>query len=195
MFELFVFGSEHQVAMSVTDALFDWKSNVLNWLILVGGIVWFAQKNLPSMFASREQSIQESLNAAATSRQEAQQFLQEQKGRVANAEKEASQILSEAKQVAEQMKTQIQEQTKKDLVDLENKFEGAIENERRVLVTEMRAAAAKAAVELSEAYLAGAVNQEVKGKLLNQFMEQLDTVNSNEKRLAAGDLSRSGERR
>lgn len=195
MFELFVFGSEHQVAMSVTDALFDWKSNVLNWLILVGAIVWFAQKNLPTMFASREQSIQESLDAAATARQEAQKFLQDQKERVANAEKEASQILSEAKQVAEQMKAQIQEQTKKDLADLENKFEGAIENERRVLVTEMRAAAAKAAVELSEAYLAGAVNQEVKGKLLNQFMEQLDTVNSNEKRLAAGDLSRSGERR
>lgn len=197
MFELmFVFAAEHQAeGVGLAEAIFDWKSNVINWIILVGAMVWFAQKNLPGMFAQRERSIQESLDSARNAKEEAQKFLAQQKERVANAEKEAAQILEEAKQAAEQMKVQIKEQTAKEMADLESKFQSAIENERRVLVTEMRAAAARAAVELSEQYLAQAVNQEVKGKLLNQFMEQLDTVDTNEKRLAAGDLSRSGERR
>ncbi len=197
MFELmFVFAAEHQAeAVGLAEAIFDWKSNVLNWLILVAALVWYAQKSLPGVFAQRARSIQESLNSARNAKEEAQKFLAQQKERVANAEKEAAQILEEAKQAAEQMKVQIKEQTAKEMADLEAKFQSAIENERRVLVTEMRTAAAKAAVELSEQYLAHAVNQEVKGKLLNQFMEQLDTVDSNEKRLAAGDLSRSGERR
>lgn len=197
MFELmFVFAAEHQAeGVGLAEAIFDWKSNVINWIILVGAMVWFVQKNLPGMFAQRERSIQESLDSARNAKEEAQKFLAQQKERVANAEKEAAQILEEAKQAAEQMKVQIKEQTAKEMADLESKFQSAIENERRVLVTEMRAAAARAAVELSEQYLAQAVNQEVKGKLLNQFMEQLDTVDTNEKRLAAGDLSRSGERR
>ncbi len=196
MFELmFVFGAEHEVGMGLTEAIFNWKSNVLNWLILVGAIVWFAQKNLPAMFAQREKAIQDSLSSAANAREEAQKFLAQQKDRVANAEKEAAQILDEAKHAAEQMKAQIKEQTTKEMADLETKFQMAVENERRALVQEMRSAAAKAAVELSEEHLERAVNQDVKGRLLNQFMEQLDTVNTNEKRLAAGDLSRSGERR
>ena len=50
--------------------------------------------------------------------------------------------------------------------------------ERQMMVTEMRQASVKAAMELAKGQLASAVTPEVKSQMLNQFMEQLETLNT-----------------
>jgi F-type H+-transporting ATPase subunit b len=184
---MFLFADADHSFLSV---LLDFKSNILNWLILVGFIAWLCAKYLPPVLASRKESIETSLKNAKVAKDEAQQFLAEQRTRVANAEKEAQKILEEARAAAEQMKIEIEKQTKKDVTDMLAKFEVAVENERRLAVNDMRAAVVRTAIDLVEAQLNESTSDALKGRLLNQFMEQLETVNGEEKYIARGEAAK-----
>jgi len=104
-------------------------------------------------------------------------LLEKQKTAVANAEAEAENILKEAREAATEMKSAIEKQTKKEIEDMLVKFEGALAGERQVLITQMRQAAVHAAIELTRNELASRVTPEVRANLLNQFMDQLETMN------------------
>jgi hypothetical protein len=58
------------------------------------------------------------------------------------------------------------------------KFESAVAGERQLLVNELRQASVKAAIELTRGQLASQTSADVKANLLNQFMEQLETLNT-----------------
>lgn len=156
-------------------ALFE--NNLINWLLLAAFLGWVLGKNLPPAFKSREDSINSTLSAALKAREEAEALLQKQKTAVANAEKEAAQILEEAKNVAGQMQATMQAQTKKDIEEMLHKFETAVASERQLLINEMRAASVKAAIELTRQQLSAKTSSEVKANLLNQFMDQLESLN------------------
>jgi len=154
------------------------ENNVINWLLFVGFIYWIMAKNLPPVFAGRETSIKTTLAAAEQARSEAEAYLIKQKEAVANAEAEADKILAEAKAAAKEMQASLEAQTQKDIAEMLTKFENAIASERQVIVNEMRQASVKAAMALAKAQLTHEVTPEVKANLLNQFMEQLETLNT-----------------
>jgi F0F1-type ATP synthase membrane subunit b/b' len=85
--------------------------------------------------------------------------------------------LKEAKHAASEMQLAIEEQTKRDMAELLQKFENALATERQGLVEEMRRAAVQAAIQLTRGQLASRVTPEVRANLLNQFMDQLETLN------------------
>lgn len=153
------------------------ENNLINWLILVGFLGWVLGKNLPPAFKGREESINATLNQAKKAKEEAEALLEKQKAAVANAEKEAAQILEEAKAVAKEMQASMEAQTKKDIEEMLHKFETAVASERQLLINEMRAASVRAAIELTRNQLASKTSADVKSALLNQFMEQLESLN------------------
>jgi F-type H+-transporting ATPase subunit b len=153
------------------------ENNLINWLLLVAFLWWVLSTKLPPVFKGREESITATLAHAQKAREEAQALLEKQKTAVANAEVEAENILKEAKHAANEMKLAIEQQTKKDIADMLHKFEGALAGERQVLVMQMRQAAVQAAIELTRGQLASRVTPEVRANLLNQFMDQLATLN------------------
>lgn len=71
----------------------------------------------------------------------------------------------------------MQAQTKKDIDEMLHKFEVAVASERQLLINEMRAASVKAAIELTRQQLTAQTSPEVKANLLNQFMDQLESLN------------------
>jgi F-type H+-transporting ATPase subunit b len=164
---------------SFINETFNFHNNLINFLVLVVllGLLW--NKMMPALLASRKEKVHAALTDAARTRQEGEEFLQTQKQRIANAEREAEDILVEARRVAEQMKTQITEQTKKDAVDLEQKLVQQIETQRQMVITELRSQAAIGAVRLAEASLPGAITPKVKKGLQDRFVSQLDTIGSN----------------
>ncbi|MBS1990863.1 MAG: hypothetical protein JSS86_24225 [Cyanobacteria bacterium SZAS LIN-2] len=153
------------------------ENNVINWLLLVAFLWWVMSTKLPPVFKGREESINATLLQAQKAREEAQALLEKQKTAVANAEAEAENILKEAKHAASEMQLAIEKQTKKDIEDMLHKFESALASERQVLVAQMRQAAVHAAIDLTRAELASRVTPEVRANLLNQFMDQLETMN------------------
>ena len=158
------------------EFIFDFSNNLVNWLVLAGLVIWGWNKGVPALIDKRAQSIKETIDAAEAARAEAEAFLLEQKTKVENAEEEASKSIDEAKEVASQMKKEMRAQTEKDIESLKDKFEAAIENERQMVVTETRKAAVHAAMQLSESYLRSNISDAEKKVLMQQFIEQLDSI-------------------
>lgn len=153
-------------------------TNVANWILLVILLVILWIKVAPPMFRQREESVQRAIEEANRAREEGQRFFQEQSARIANAEKEAEQILEEARKIAATMQADIREQTKKETADIAQKIEQSVTAQRNMAITQLRSQAATAAVRLAEASLPGAITGSAKQRLLTQFVEQIDTVNT-----------------
>lgn len=163
------------------------ENNVINWLVLVVLLIVLWNKVTPAMFAKREESITTALREAAEARAQAEALLKEQEAKVANVEQEVAKKKADAQALAEELSVQRQKQTEKDLADLTLKLQNQISTERAVAVTELRGIAAKAAIHLTEQALPSMMNDSIRGKLLNQFMEQLDSSTSQRSSLSDED--------
>lgn len=187
---MFLFAiEEHTAEIGLMDFF---NNNAFNWVLLLVFLYWLCAKFIPPILAQRKESIESALANARKSRDEGVKFLEDQKTKVANADKEAEAIVVEARQIADQMKAQLEEQTKRDVQQMLVKFEHAVQNERQMVVMELRAAAVKAAMKLAEAQLETTVTPAVKTRLLNQFIGELDTVAAGE-RLSASHFSSSSK--
>jgi F-type H+-transporting ATPase subunit b len=175
---MFFFFAADPGSFNPMELFLDFQNNIINWCILFGCLVWLWRKHTPAMFESRKLNIQTALQDAATARQQGEQLLLDQQARVANQDQEAAKILAEAKSLAAELKQQIIDQTAHDIADLKQKMDNRILNERQLMITEMRSAAASAAIQLTKEVLPTLMNETVKKNLLNQFMEQLDSATS-----------------
>lgn len=155
-------------------ALFE--NNLFNWVVLLGAVFWLCGKFMPGMFSTREENINTALQDAARVRAEGEAFLEAQRQKIANAEKEMDNILAEAVQVANEMRQQMESQTQKEMNDLRVRIEQEIANERQLAISQLRTAAAKAAVRLSEAALPAAITDGSRARLLEQFVDQLEVA-------------------
>jgi F0F1-type ATP synthase membrane subunit b/b' len=150
------------------------ENNLINWIVLIVAIVWFAAKSLPAVFEQRKAGIDAALSEARLVRTEGETFLVTQQQRIANAEKESDNILVEAKQMADKMRTDMELSTKKEIADLETRIEQEIGNQRQLAIMQLRTAAARAAISLSEEGIPKALTDDMKGKLVNNFIDQLE---------------------
>lgn len=173
--------------------LFD--NNFINWLLLLVFLGWLIQKNMPPLFKARRESIEGEISAAQQAKDEGIAFLEEQRMKLANVEEETKKILADAKTAAQQTTALIEEQTSKEMADLLVKFDSSIQNERQLLVTEMRAAVVKAAVAISEEQLRSQVNDKVKDELLTKFMSELDTITTSGESFEPGKLESAAHSR
>ena len=157
------------------NAIFElFENNLINWVVLVIAICWGASRIMPSVFSNRKSQIDGAIQDARIAREEGEKFLTEQQAKIANAERESDNILVEAKQIAEKMRGDMEAATKKELADLEHRIDQEITNQRQLAVLQLRTAAAKAAIALSESAIPQALNDQAKAKLMNQFMDQLE---------------------
>lgn len=172
--------TEHGADPDLIATLLKWDNNVINWVLLIALIIWGWNKLVPPMLAARAKSIDEALATAAEAKKESDDFLRKQEEQLENAQKEAAKMKDEAKVIAEQMKAEIERQTAAEIGALEKKFDAAIENQRQVIITEMRTAAARAAVQLAKTHLETNVKEADRKRLLTEFMQQLDTLENSE---------------
>jgi F-type H+-transporting ATPase subunit b len=132
------------------------------------------------MLAGRAQSIDEALKSAKDAKAESDEFLQKQEKLLEDAQKKAAEMVEETKAFAEQSKADIERQTTAEIAALEKKFDAALENQRQLIITEMRTAAARAAIQLTKTHLANNITEADRKRLLTEFMQQLDTLENSE---------------
>jgi len=160
--------------------LLDFRTNFLNWLLLVGILAWACAKFLPPFFETRRRLIDSQFKDAADAKELAAQLLAQSKHKTAQADNAAQEIIAEAKQAAEQLKAKLEAQAKQDLEDLKKNFEAACANERQLAISQMREIAVKTALQLVQANISNNLSESSKSQLLTQFIEQLDQLASNE---------------
>ena len=186
---MFFFAVENVGMLEQAKELFE--NNLINWLLLVVGLVYLWNKFVPAMFKNREDSIQAAIKDAAAIKKQGEELLAEQTKRIANAEAEKAQILTDAKHLAEQLKEQMDAQAKEEAGYLLKKIEQQIANERQQAVTQLRQAAAAASIKLTEEILPSLLDDQAKAKLLTQFMEQLDSMSGPGQTFQANSLETS----
>jgi len=158
---------------NLIGSLLDFHSNFINWLILLVIVAVLIRKGIPPIISQRQLSINTELEAAAQTRQNAEQALAEQKKQIEQASEAADKIVLEAKQTASQMVQEIHKQTEQDKSDLLKKFELAVSNERQAAVLEMRNIVAKAAIKLTEESLPAILTDVTKTNIGQQFIGEL----------------------
>lgn len=172
---------------NIVAALLDFRSNFINWILLIVLIVWAIKKFVPSFIAQRQQKINSELDLAIKTRQEAQAALAEQKKKIEAAEHEAENIVKEAKQAAARMAEDLKRQTETDITELHKKFELAAHNEKQAAILEMRTIVAKAAIQLAQENLKSTLTEKNKTKIAHEFMGELSKIGSsnfdNEKKM------------
>lgn len=171
---------EHLADPDLISTLLTPANNVINWLLLIALIIYGWNKLVPPMLAARAKSIDEALASAAEAKKESVEFAQKQEEQVENLSRDLAKMKEENAVVAEQMKAEIERQTVAEIAALEKKFDAAIENQRQLIINEMRTAAAKAAVQLAKTHLETNVKDADKKRLLTEFMQQLDTMENSE---------------
>ncbi len=159
-------------------SLLDFRSNLINWLLLIVILVWAIKKYAPQLIAQRQEAINAELELAAKTRLNAEEALAEQKRRIEQAGEEAEKIVLEAKHAAKQMVEDIKQQTETDITDLRKKFELAAHNERQAAIIEMRNIVSKAAIKLAQENLKSGLTANNKSKIANEFMGELSKVGS-----------------
>ena len=165
-------GQENLIA-----SLLDFRSNFINWVLLLAVLFFLIKKFVPPLIQQRQQSINNELAAAAKTRHDAERALAEQKEQIAKASQAAEKIVAEAKQVAKQMTEEVKKQTEQEASELLKKFETAAHNERQVAVMEMRKIVAKVAIKLAEENLQSGLTADNKLKLGQEFMGELSKLN------------------
>lgn len=153
------------------------ENNLINWGFLVMIIFWLGSKFLPAVFQVRQTAIDRALKEATQARAEGLAFLEVQTHKILNAEKEAESILVEAKQVAQQMKQEMEAQTQKELADIQLRMSQEIAQERQLTLQQLRVQVARAAVKLAELTLPNHVTSSTKQKLLDEFLSDLEASN------------------
>jgi F-type H+-transporting ATPase subunit b len=163
------------VAVDGIDSLFSvFENNLVNWLVLVGLLIWLCSKYVPPLLQARKEKIEAALSEAAKTKTASIAFLEAQQKRLSAAEEEAKNILTEARQIAANMNADIVAQTKKDMAALEQNMKLQLENERRLAVRQLRSVAARAAIKLSSQQLSDAVTDSMKSRLLREFLEEIE---------------------
>jgi F-type H+-transporting ATPase subunit b len=160
--------------------LLDFRSNFINWALLVGLLWWMCSKYLPPVFEARKKAIDEQIQEAAQAKKLAAQLVVDNQSKVAQADKDVEAIVVEARQTAEQLRIKLEEQTKRDLEELRKKFETACTNERQLAISQMRAIVVRTAIEIARQSLAQNLSEQSKAQLLTQFIEQLKKNNNQE---------------
>lgn len=157
------------------NALFAlFANNLINWIMLIVFLCWLIMKYSPPAFNARESSIRSALADAARARAEGETFLEVQKRKIANAETEMDNILAEAVQVAGELRKHLEEETRAEMEHFAGKIEQEIAGERQIAISQLRAAAAAAAISLTESALPAAITDSARARLLDQFLEQLE---------------------
>lgn len=151
------------------------ENNLINWIILMLLLAYMWAKVTPGIFAARKARIDASLNEAEQARIEGLEFAKKQEAIIANAEEELKKILEDSKQVAATMSAEINKQTEIEVKSLRERIDQQIANEQQQAITEMRSRAATVALRLAEASLPGAITDSAKARLLNQFVDQLES--------------------
>ena len=163
---------------NLVAALLDFRSNFINWILLVVLLIWAIKKFVPSFIAKRQQVINNELELAIKTRKEAELALAAQKEKIEKAAQDAEHIVLEAKQAATRMSEDLKQQTELDISELRKKFEMAAHNEKQAAVLEMRAIVAKAAIKLTEENLESNLTEKNKTKIAHEFMGELSKIGS-----------------
>ncbi len=156
------------------------ESDLLNVLILALAFVYLGNKFLPQIIDQRKKQISKELEDAKQARAKAEEELSTIKKKTENLIFEIEEIKTEAGKTAEVIKKQMQEETEKELEQVNQKIKREINSNQEETIQVIKKSASDSAIKLAEEALSKVVsNYEVQKKLMEDFVNELNKPSKN----------------
>lgn len=156
-------------ANTVKDA-FQW----VNFAILVGAVLWVFMKVLPPKFRGHAEKISSAITTATAAKAEADRVLKEAEGKLARLQQEVAQLRTEGQRDAAVEAERIRNATGTDIQRIGLAAKAEIEAAERSARLELKAIAAKLAVDGAESALVKDLTPKVQESLVSNFVKSLE---------------------
>jgi F-type H+-transporting ATPase subunit b len=150
--------------------IFKW----LNFAIVAGLIVWVFGKVLPPKFRSNADKISSAITNATTAKTAADAQLREAETKLANLQKEVAELRAFAQREGDGEAERIRALTRSDAQKISLAAKAEIEAAERAARLELKAIAAKLAVDGAESLLAKQLTPQAQVSLVSAFVKSLD---------------------
>src|SRR5215470_2017571 len=150
--------------------IFKW----INFAIVAGALLWVCMKKAPGFFRGRAETIRSAITKAASAKEAADAQLREAQTKLANLDKEVAELRDFAEREAAAEVERIRLATRSDLEKIATAAKAEIEEAERGARLELKALAAKLAVDGAEALLAKQLNAQAQAGLISNFVKSLE---------------------
>jgi len=150
--------------------LFRW----INFAIVAAMLIWLFAKKLPPVFQKNAGRISSAITAATAVKAEAERKLREAEARLANLEREVANLRAEAQQESSAEERRIRVLTQSDEQKIAAAAKAEIAAAERAARVELKALAAKLAVDNAESLLAKQLTPAAQESLISSFVQSLD---------------------
>jgi F-type H+-transporting ATPase subunit b len=150
--------------------IFKW----INFAIVAGAILWLCLKKAPAFFGGRARAISSAISKATSAKAAADAQLREAEARLSNLEKEVVELraFAERESAAEAERIRAATQLNEQRIAAAAKAE--IEAAERAARLELKALAAKLAVDGAESLLARQLTPQAQESLISNFVKSLE---------------------
>jgi len=164
----------HKAAHAESPLAIVWKWG--NFLILFGGLGWYLRKPLQEFLTSRSKSIEEGLETGRRAKEGALKKLSEIEARLSQMDTEIKRLKDQALAEAEEEKTHILADAREEATRILDMARKEIEGLKKTARLELRSHVAQLAVKLAEERLGASLTPEANSKMIQQFLQTLDTT-------------------
>ena len=151
---------------------FVWQ--VINFLLLVGALVFLVRKPAKAYFQERREGIVSQLDEAAELQRDAEESYARWQRQLVDLESEVAQIRATAQERAEREATQILADARATAERIQQDAAAAIDSELRRAQAQLRAETSELAVELAAGILEQSVTDDDRGRLLDEFITRIE---------------------
>ena len=162
-------GGEPNPAEAPIGTLFHW----LNFLLVLGGLGYLIAKNGPAFFGGRAAAISAALAQAAAARAEAERQLQQAEEKLQRLGQEVAELRAAAQRESAAEAERIRAVTREETEKIARAARAEIEAAERAALMELKAIAAREAVERAKALLRNQITAETQATLLRSFVNSL----------------------
>jgi len=153
-----------------SEGIFKW----INFAIVAGALLWVCLKKAPGFFRGRAEAISSAITKAGSAKAAADAQLREAETRLANLDKEVAELRASAEREAAAEVERIRLATRSDLEKIAASAKAEVEAAERAAGLELKALAAKLAVDGAEALLVKQLNAQAQAGLISNFVKSLE---------------------
>ena len=149
---------------------------IVNFILLLGILGFFAYKPLMRMLDERTERIRESLEAADRAREEAasaQEAIQEQ---IDEALREGQRIMDQTREAAERFRTEEMDKARQEAEAFVERAKADIARERDTALQEVRASFGDLAITAAERVIRSSLDRTAHESLINQVLEEGESL-------------------
>lgn len=153
-------------------SLMSLQVNLMFWTLLIFVLLYFilskfAFKPITSAVEAREKALEDAIEGAKRDREAAAKLLQEHQAKLDASHAEAQQLIADGRSIAEKMRIDLLDQTRKEQQEMLERARRDIEAEREKAIAQLR----KEAVELALAGASKVIEQNLESQKNRQLVE------------------------